>query len=71
MPIVYYTEQEYNSAIMKVEAKAMKLSQDLCEATEYPCILGPNASIIGGKGEYCDECPAEPNCPYQWKKWSQ
>jgi len=70
MPVVMYSEDEFESMTMELNRGAMRLAQALCEAKGFPCIRGPNNSV-DGPGDYCDGCPAHEDCPFDFKREKQ
>lgn len=69
MPVTYYTEEEHKKVTSELQRQGLALAQHVCELKSFPCIIGIGGSPIGGKGEYCYECPAEHSCPWPYKRW--
>jgi hypothetical protein len=70
MPMVFYTQTEYTSMQAELKLKAMTLAQSLAEAKGFPCIREPQNAGPDGPGDYCDACPAEDACPFEFKRYS-
>lgn len=81
------TEEEYKELVAQAEGKKVankELIQELCTevATHKPVkYWGRKEAVIWGcilldeehpaSAEYCDECPVEKGCPYDYKRWSK
>lgn len=69
MPVIFYTKEEHEAEMAVATAKGLRLAQALCAAKGTLCVYGPTGHV-DGPGEYCDGCPAESDCPAQFKRWS-
>lgn len=72
------TAKEYNGLVPK-EALELKtkaafeasklLAETILRHNEYG--YGWKGCVANKTAEYCDDCPAEKFCPFEWKNWSK
>jgi hypothetical protein len=80
--MMYILTQEEFDALQeknrKIAEDAQKILQDLCtrvadsEIQTSGCKKGqPWGCILTHDYWYCDRCPVQNVCPYEWKEWSK
>jgi hypothetical protein len=75
------TQEEYDALQNKADniiKDARDTIQDLCtRVANYEVLTKgwargePWGCILTKTTEYCDECPVQDVCPYEWKEWSK
>ena len=66
MPIVFYTQEEYETKMEVMYQKLFALARKLADAKGFQCIIEPK-SMNG----YCDKCPAKIECPFDLKQYEE